>query len=487
MKSFFTRLFFENNQLSQIIFKNTSWMLLANIIAKLFKFGLMIVIARELGPSLFGNFNYIIILSGTCFILSDIGLNLLIIRNLQEEKTQSPTLISTGFSIKLILILVSILIAIPLYFLMDPVLKLPFLIFSIMNIVDGIKQYWITLNRAKLKQEIEAISFIIETSLTSTLGIIVALQSNSLELLATSYLIGSSFALFFTYFKTKDMLPPLKKTSLKLLKKLLLKLAPFAISMILATAISNVDILMIKWLLNSKEVGFYSSGVKAAEVMIILPILLSSTIYPLLSKYINEKNIFTKILQESLMFLCMIGMPICLGGLLLAPEIITLIFSKNYLESVTTFQILLISNLLLFWFFPINSALLSLKEEYRCIKNSSIACLLNILLNILLIPKYGIEGAAFGSLLSRGILLSLFFYNLKNKIRKNTFITKRNLSYPLLSIIMVGIIYLSSFVIESLLFLIIIGIASYTILLRLNKDPLIKKLENILNFKTPST
>ena len=57
MPSFFNRLFFKNSQVSQIIFKNTSWMLVANIIAKVFKFCLMIVVARELGPSLFGG-NY---------------------------------------------------------------------------------------------------------------------------------------------------------------------------------------------------------------------------------------------------------------------------------------------------------------------------------------------------------------------------------------------------------------------------------------------
>ena len=129
--NFFKSLFFSNQQLSQIIFKNTSWMISANVIAKLFKFAMMIVVARELGPGLFGSFNYVIVLSAMCFILSDVGLNLLIIREFQEKKNHIPTLVATGFSIKLLLILINIIIAYTLYFFIDPLLKLPFIILCV--------------------------------------------------------------------------------------------------------------------------------------------------------------------------------------------------------------------------------------------------------------------------------------------------------------------------------------------------------------------
>ena len=79
-------LFFKNISFSQIIFKNTSWMLLANIVAKISKFFLMVIIARHVEPNIFGNFNYIIVLSAVCFGLSEIGISTLINREYQQQK-----------------------------------------------------------------------------------------------------------------------------------------------------------------------------------------------------------------------------------------------------------------------------------------------------------------------------------------------------------------------------------------------------------------
>ena len=256
------RLFLTNQKLSQIVMKNTSWMAMANIISKLFKFGMIAIIAREFGPSLFGNFNYVIVLSGTCFILSDIGLNLLITREIQTNNNNIDTLIATGFSIKLCLLALNILFAIACYFFIESSLQLPFIIFSIMNTVDGIKQYWITLNRAYLKQEHESIAFILETVLTSILGVLAIIYAKNITNLALAYLIGSLIASIYLRIVTRHLIESVRKTKVVVFKRLFIKMLPFTISIFLAIAITSIDTLMIKWLMNAKFVGLYNSGLK---------------------------------------------------------------------------------------------------------------------------------------------------------------------------------------------------------------------------------
>ena len=125
-----------------------------------------------------------------CYVLSDIGLNLIIIREYQDDNI-CKNLISTGFYIKLALVLVNTCFATICLFFIENVLFLPFIIFSIMNIIDSIKQFNITITRANLKQELESICFIIETTLTSILGILLVLKFNSILVLSAAYLIGS--------------------------------------------------------------------------------------------------------------------------------------------------------------------------------------------------------------------------------------------------------------------------------------------------------
>ena len=481
--NFFKSLFLENNQLSQIIFKNTSWMLLANIIAKLFKFGMMIIVARELGPSLFGNFNYIIVLSAMCFILSDIGLNLLIIREFQEKKKHIPTLIATGLSIKLLLISMNIIIACIFYFFIDPLLKLPFIIFSSMNIIDGIKQYWITLNRAHLKQEYEGISFIIETTLTSILSIFIVLNSTNIIYLALAYFSGSLFSGIYLYIKTKAIMHPISNTCMTQLIYLLKKMAPFTISIFLATAITSIDTLMIQWMLNPEAVGLYSSGLKISDTIIIIPTIFGSVLFPFLTQFQNQPQRLFKILQESLAILFMMACPIFLGGIYLASDIIQLIFSSSYGNATTTFQYLLGASVLIFWFIPINGLLLATKLENKCIKNSSVGCLANIGLNLMLIPELGIVGAGIGTLFGRMLLLILHIITIKKVYPTHPIIIKQNLHYIAFSIIMLITIFICKKITSNTVLLILSGITSYFFLIIIMKDPSIKKIKTLFHNK----
>ena len=104
MKRFSLDILFENKYLSQVMLKNTIWMAGSFLIAKLSKFFMMIVIARTLTPEIFGQINYIIVLSAFCFCLSEIGLSLLINREYQQEKIEPQQLFSAGLAIKIFLV-----------------------------------------------------------------------------------------------------------------------------------------------------------------------------------------------------------------------------------------------------------------------------------------------------------------------------------------------------------------------------------------------
>ena len=180
-------------------------MAMANIISKLFKFIMIAFVARELGADLFGDANYIIVLSATCFVLSDIGLNLIIIRDYQNDITCKKSLLTTGFYAKLALVAINTCFAVICLFFIEATLSLAFITFSIMNIIDSIKQFNITITRAILKQELESICFLIETILTSILGIILVYKFNSILALSLAYLMGRLLRLFLSQQKQLSM------------------------------------------------------------------------------------------------------------------------------------------------------------------------------------------------------------------------------------------------------------------------------------------
>jgi O-antigen/teichoic acid export membrane protein len=473
-------LFLTNQKLSQIVMKNTSWMGMANIISKLFKFIMIAFVARELGADLFGDANYIIVLSATCFVLSDIGLNLIIIRDYQNDTTCKKILLSTGFYTKLALVAINTGFAVICLFFIEAALSLAFIIFSIMNIIDSIKQFNITITRAILKQELESICFLIETILTSILGIILVFKFNSILALSAAYLMGSIASFIFITTKTIKYVLPFSNINTTQLKQLLLKMIPFTLSGFFVVALNSVDTLMIKWLLGASFVGFYHAGLKLIETILIFPGLFGMSIYPFTSKFQKDLSRLRKIIIDSTGIMCLIGVPITFGGILLAHPILVGIFSDIYTLGAQPFQVLLLTTFPLFVIFILNNALLSTNNEKICVQNTAISFSLNIIFNIILIPKYGITGAAIGTLIGRVTLFFLVIYHTKKLLQINTLFQKNIFKYLLLSLIMCITIYCLQMAISNVFILIFIGMISYIFMLILLKDPYLNKAKNLI-------
>ena len=477
MTSFFNRLFFKNTQVSQIIFKNTGWMLVANIVAKVFKFSMMIVVAK-LGPSSFGEFNYIVILSGACFILSDIGLNLLIIRDYQNKNKKE--LISAGAYIKLTLVTINTVFAVGCCFFIEPKLLTAFVVFTLMNIIDSIKQYNTTIARANLNQEIEAIGFILETTITSILGILFMVNFGTLLALAFAYLIGSICSFVYLNIKTIHDILPLEKLNIQLILNVIKQMGPFVLSSFLFIALTSVDTLMIKWMIGSEALGYYQSGLKLTETLLIIPIIFSSSLYPLVSKVHLENNRLKALVKKSTNVIQLIAFPMISGAIILAHPIVVTVFSNAFIEAVNVFKYLLVVALITHFSIIFQQILLGCKYEKETVKVNSVGFIINIILNIILIPKYGIIGAAMGSIVGRGVSCALLIRLLAMQVNVQPFTIKKTLTYLAFSIIMVAVVIACQLLTTNTVVLVIAGIVTYLSLLFLSNDPILKKTKAIL-------
>ena len=110
---------------------------------------------------------------------------------------------------------------------------------------------------------------------------------------------------------------------------------PFTLSGFFVVALNSVDTLMIKWLLGASFVGFYHAGLKLIETILIFPGLFGMSIYPFTSKFQKDLSRLRKIITDSTGIMCLIGIPITFGGILLAHPILVGIFSDIYIGSST--------------------------------------------------------------------------------------------------------------------------------------------------------
>ena len=180
---------------------------------------------------------------------------------------------------------------------------------------------------------------------------------------------------------------------------------PFMFVIILQTFMHWMDILMLGYFTNASTVGLYHPAARTAGLLQALLMSFISIYAPMISQFHSEKNLL-KMNQTYKMvsrWLLVFSIPISIMFILF-PENILSLFGKEYISSSNVLIILTIATLLQA-IFGAASPTLGMSGFTRLILiNTCIAFILNLGLNYTLIPLYGINGAAYATLITLTII-----------------------------------------------------------------------------------
>lgn len=186
----------------------------------------------------------------------------------------------------------------------------------------------------------------------------------------------------------------------------------------ITTFYNMLDIGMLGFLSNDTEVGYYSAAIKINNLVIELISAIVVILLPRLS-YLKEKNElqeFNKLSVKGFNIVLFFSIPFCFGAYVLSNQLIIMLSSEKFLDAVLPMKILCplimfisISNLIGTQIFP------ALNKEKTSLLVYSIAILVNIAINIVLIPKIGATGAAVSTIIAEG-LVTLILLILSRKL-----------------------------------------------------------------------
>ncbi len=184
----------------------------------------------------------------------------------------------------------------------------------------------------------------------------------------------------------------------------------FALSFLMIQLNYRIDILLLQWLADAKEVGLYSLGVSIAELLWQIPLAVSVVV---MTRSANSTD--TALMNANtarLLRLSLIaGVVLSLAIYLTAPLVIPLIWPA-YIQSIGIVQTILPGIVILIVFRILSGQLSGMGKPNVAIKALAPSLVLNILLNLLLIPRYGGIGAAIATNISylTGTLIYVLLY-----------------------------------------------------------------------------
>lgn len=386
-------------------FVNTSWLFFERIVGMAVTFFVGVYVARYLGPSNFGLLSYAASFVGLFATISTLGLDNIVVRELVKDEKKRDELLGTTFVLKIIgSILVLIIIVIAVRFTNNDNFT-NLLIFII--VIGTIFQSFNVINfyfQSKVLSKYTVYAQIFSSIICAAIKLVLIYFNMSLIYfvivsLLQSIILASGFIII--YIKQKSSLFNWR-INLGLAKRLLKDSWPLMLSGITISIYMKIDQVMIKNMLDAKAVGNYAVAVRLSEVWYFIPMAITSSVFPAI---INAKKISEKLYYERLQKLYDLMVWLAIGVALpmtfLANDIITLLFGVQYQYAVNVLRIYIWASV--FVFLGVATGKYLIAENYTKISflRTFMGAIINITLNIMLIPKFGINGAAIATVLSQ--------------------------------------------------------------------------------------
>jgi len=234
---------------------------------------------------------------------------------------------------------------------------------------------------------------------------------------------------------------------------------------------SNVDTILISLFLSIDEVGIYRIAFQLATVSAIAVTALNSVLFPRISRWHTEQNfpMISLVISKAITYSLVLAVPITVGGTLLADRLMYFLYGASFESGSLCLIILLFAEIANIFMYLFTMCLNSVNKPRESFVVMGITAVINIVFNLLLIPVFGINGAAvamLGTMLVNAFLAYIF---LRPVVAIS--IEVKSIGYMLLSaLIMAGVllVYVHFVKIEtfvSLLISILLGALIYFVIL----------------------
>lgn len=403
-------------------FKNSSWMFFARIIGLVVSFLVTTYVVKYLGPENYGQLSYAVSVTSIFGIFVSLGIDQVLFREIIEHPQDRHTYIGTAFGLKFVSGLVVMLITITtawlssgnsLSFWLISLISFSYL-FSCWNVIAYEFQ-------ADVKSKYPAIASIYVALILNAAKVAVVFFNKGViylaVVLACETLLNAIFyiAYHFKYYKSLR----LWKINVDVAKKLFSDSWPLLFSSAFAIIYTRIDQVMIKHLINTTSVGLYDAAARLSEAWYFIPALIVSSLFPAIinARKSSEKEYFKR-LRSLVYFLVVISILVALPITLFAKEIIFLIYGTKFAGSISILQIYIWAGIGTSLAYVTQNFLLAEKNQKAIFLSSSSAMVVNVVLNIILIPRMGMVGAALATLISYffSSFSLLFFKNTRHRV-----------------------------------------------------------------------
>jgi O-antigen/teichoic acid export membrane protein len=393
-----------NSSSRQKFLANTGWIVGERVYQMLISLVVGVMTARYLGPSNYGIINYAASFIAFFSSICTLGLEGIIVKELVDNPEREGELLGSGIIMRLasslismiaILILISVLNRNDIVMLVVATLQSIALLFRSVELIE----FWY---QSKLQSKYSSIIKGIGYTTMSLYKVVLLITGKSVEWFAFSTTVDSIIiALLFLYFYHRQGGNRLR-FRFTTVKELISQSYHFILSGIIVVIYNHMDKVMIGQYLSEKQVGLYSAAITICNMWVFVPNALINSARPLIMKLKGQnEDLYVRRLKQLYSFIWWMGIAFALIISAFSTLIVLILYGRQYLDAVPS--LIIASWYTVFSVLGTARGIWILCEgKYKFVKRYlSWGVVVNLVLNTILIPMWGIEGAAFATLVTQ--------------------------------------------------------------------------------------
>ena len=383
---------------SRRMLDHVSALTLAQVFYRIVSLGVSLVLARYLGIIEQGAYMLVMNFVAVFGSFSDLGIANLVIRDMNQQDQNPSDLVGSYLSLLTVVNLALLLISIAWAMLIGYEFRLVagIMLAGLGSLFVGTTAayYSVLAGRERMKR-VALIQVLNTLVIAAGMGLVMLAGGTLIPLTAVAAVSGG-ISLMLHRMSALKLLPDVRLTfNTKRAFTLLLRGLPFTLHVGLYVILTRVDVLFVKRLSDPYTLGVYTAATRLTYPMTLLSMMTAVAIFPIVSRYVFEHvSMAHEIVRKAMIRLGLTGLGIALVVMFGADHLVRLLFGAPFRDAAPVLAIA-IWYIPIFYLYQVVSDLLVASNKVWGIVWITLACLvLNIVLNIILIPRFGAHGAA---------------------------------------------------------------------------------------------
>lgn len=374
----------------------------------------IMILARYLGTSYFGDYNYVIAIVGLFEFLSDFGLNDIAVREISRHRHRTDELFGSVLILKalIMLLMVGILLIVAYALPSDDHVRTAILLYGASVILNFFVDTYFVVYRATERMSYEAVIVFVERWTYVLILVLFVMRGVSFSYLFWANIISAVIKLILgTWVTATRFHRPTLHVDWSVYRNYLHETIPVGVSQLINSVSLRVGIVLLSLLGTSRAVGIFAGPYRIVDAVGLMSIVLLTAIFPVMGRRAKwQPQGLTPVMNKTLRALLFVAVPASIGLAVLARPTVDIVLGNEYSEAANVLTLLALilvpvylNRMLSFAFIAINR-----QKEYAYITGS--ALVITVILDLLLIPQYGLWGAVAGTIVGEVARLAFGYY-----------------------------------------------------------------------------